>query len=95
MKIEELNVISGRILDASIEVHKQLGPGLLEGIYESCLCKELSLRNIKYKSQVPVPVVYKGEKVNFDLKIDLLVENEIVVELKAVEFVLPFINHNC
>jgi GxxExxY protein len=89
MKIEELNVISGRILDCAIEVHKQLGPGLLENIYEACLCKELALRDIQYKRQVPIPIIYKGEKINSDLKIDLFVENEIVVELKAIEFVLP------
>ena len=89
MKLEELNIISGKILDSAIEVHKQLGSGLLESVYEACLCKELDIRKIKYRRQVPVPIFYKGEKVNSDLKIDVLVENEVIIELKSVETVIP------
>lgn len=89
MNDNELNIISGRILDCSIEVHRNLGPGLLESIYQNCLCKEFRLREINYEKQVFVPVNYKGEFVSNDLRIDLLVEKEIVVELKAVELVHP------
>ena len=89
MTIEELNKISGIILDSAIEVHKQLGPGLLESVYEFCLFKELRSRNLFVERQVPVPVVYKGEDLNADFRIDLLVEHEIIIELKAVEIILP------
>ena len=89
MSIEELNKISGIILDSAIEVHKQLGPGLLESVYELCLFKELRSRNLFVERQVPVPVVYKGENLNADFRIDLLVEHEIIIELKAVEIILP------
>ncbi len=92
MTLEELNKISKQVLDAAIEVHKQLGPGLLESVYEYCLCKELELRNIKYKRQVKIPVFYKNEPVGTNFIIDILVENELVLELKAVEIVLPVHN---
>lgn len=89
MSDEELNIISGKILDCSIEVHRNLGPGLLESIYHSCLCKEFDLRGIKYSSQTRVPIWYKGELIINDFKLDLLVEQVIVIELKAVETVHP------
>ena len=89
MNDDELNIISGKILDSSIEVHRNLGAGLLESIYQNCLCKEFSLRNIEFEKQVPVPVFYKGEYVSNDLRIDLLVEKEVVIELKAVEIIHP------
>lgn len=89
MEDYKLNKISGDILDSSIEVHRNLGPGLMESVYQNCLCKEFRLRGIIYERQVLVPVNYKGEMVGNDLKIDLLVENEIVIELKAVEIFLP------
>ena len=89
MSEQEINILSGNILDSAIEVHRHLGPGLLESVYESCLCKELNLRNINYKRQVIIPVKYKGELVNANLKIDIIVENEIVLELKSVEIMLP------
>lgn len=89
MSDEELNIISGKILDCSIEVHRNLGPGLLESIYHSCLCKEFDLRGIKYSSQTRVPIWYKGELISNDFKLDLLVEQVIVIELKAVETVHP------
>lgn len=89
MNREELNKFGSVILDSSIEVHKQLGPGLLESVYELSLFKELSSRNINVQRQVPIPVVYKGEDLNAEFKIDILVENEIVIELKAVEILLP------
>lgn len=89
MQKEYLNKLSGIILDCSIEVHRNLGPGLLESVYEVCLCKELSLRGIKFQRQVSLPVNYKGEKLDADYRIDLLVENEIIVELKSVEQMIP------
>jgi len=86
---EHLNKLSKIILDSSIEVHRNLGPGLLESVYEVCLCKELNLRNINLQRQVSLPVEYKNEKLDADFGIDVLVENEIIIELKAVEFLLP------
>lgn len=89
MNNDELNKLGSTILDASIEVHKYLGPGLLESVYELSLYKELVHRNILVQRQVPIPVYYKGEDLNAEFKIDLLVANEIIVELKAVEIILP------
>ena len=86
---EQINKLSGIILDSAIEVHKILGPGLLEGVYEICLCKELDLRKINYKRQVSLPIEYKGEKLDTDYRIDILVENEIIIELKSVEILHP------
>jgi GxxExxY protein len=70
-------------------VHRNLGPGLLESVYEVCLCKELNLRDINLQRQISLPVEYKNEKLDVDFRIDVLVENEIIIELKAVEFLLP------
>jgi GxxExxY protein len=89
MNKEEFNKISGIVLDSAIEVHKQLGPGLLESVYEICLFKELRTRNLFVERQVPIKVVYKGEILDADFRIDLLVEHEIIIELKAVEIILP------
>ena len=89
MNREQLNKLSKFILDSSIEVHRNLGPGLLESVYEVCLCKELNLRDINLQRQVSLPVEYKNEKLDADFRIDVLVENEIIIELKAVEFLLP------
>ena len=89
MTLDKLNKISKQVLDSAIEVHKQLGPGLLESVYEYCLCKEMELRNIKYKKQVKIPIFYKNEPVVTDYIIDILVENELILELKSVEKVLP------
>ena len=89
MQKEELNHLSKEILDSAISVHREMGPGLLESVYEHCLLKELELRGIFAENQVPVPLVYKGYNLNKDYRIDILVEKEIIIELKAVEFVLP------
>lgn len=89
MKRERLNEIGGIILDASITVHKELGAGLLESAYEISLKRELELRGLIIQSQVPVPLNYKGENLGKAYVIDLLVENEIIVEVKAVEAMLP------
>ena len=89
MNKERFNQLSGEILDASITVHREMGPGLLESVYELCLLKELQLRGIFAENQVPVPLFYKGEDLNKDYRIDILVEKEIIIELKAVEYILP------
>ncbi len=79
------NEISEQIIGACIEVHRELGPGLLEGPYEEALCHELSLRGIAFKRQRPVPVEYKGVRLSTDLKLDLLIEDKVIVDLKAKE----------
>lgn len=78
-----------KVNGAAIEVHKSLGPGLLESVYHKCLKHELTLRGIKFRSELIVPVVYKGIDINAELRCDLLVEDILVVELKAVDFILP------
>ncbi len=82
---EEYNIVTGAIIGAAIEVHKVLGPGLLESVYEYCLVKELRERDLHVQQQVCLPVFYKGESVGKEFFIDLLVENEVIVELKAIE----------
>ena len=89
MNKEQINKLSGTILDSSIEVHKILGPGLLESVYEICLCKEFDLRGVRYKRQVTLPIEYKGEELDADFRIDILVEDEIIIELKSVEILHP------
>jgi len=84
-----LNDLSYKIVGCAVEVHKHLGPGLLESIYHECMRQELYLRNIFYQSQLFVPIEYKGIKLDADYRLDFLVENEIVVELKAMEGILP------
>lgn len=85
----ETNEITGAIVDAAIKVHRVLGPGLLESTYEVCLVRELSNRNIKVRRQVSLPVIYEGELIEAGYRIDLLVEEEVIVELKSVEKILP------
>ncbi len=89
MEKEKLNHLSKEILAAAIAVHKEMGPGLLESVYELCLLKELQLRGINAENQVLIPLFYKGEQLNKDFRIDILVEKEIVIELKAVDMLLP------
>src|ERR1700751_2652701 len=85
----ELDNLSKEIVDACLTVHKLMGPGLLESVYELCLLKEFELRNISAISQKVIPLTYKKFELSKDYKIDLLVENEIVLELKSVEEILP------
>ncbi len=85
----ELGELTERIIGAAIEVHKTLGPGLLESIYESCLCKELELRDIAYERQLELPLEYKGVRFEGAIRPDLLVEDKVIVELKAAEKLLP------
>ena len=84
-----INDISAQILDASIKVHKHLGPGLLESAYEACLAHELRKRGMKALTQVGLPVVYDDVQLDVGYRIDLLIEDTVIVELKAVEQVLP------
>jgi GxxExxY protein len=77
------------IISAAISVHRALGPGLLEPAYQACLCRELELRNLRFRQQVELPVIYKDVKLDCGYRIDLIVEEKVVVELKAVEGILP------
>jgi GxxExxY protein len=83
------NELTRQIIGAAIEVHKLLGPGLLESAYEDCLCHELALRGIHFEKQKPIPLVYKGTKLECGFRLDLLVEGEVVVELKSVDGLGP------
>ena len=78
------NNLTGEIIGAALEVHRQLGPGLLESIYEDCLAFELNNRNIEFQRQLELPVIYKGNKLQTGFRIDLLVKQQVVIELKAV-----------
>lgn len=89
MTNEQLNDLSKTILDSCITVHKEMGPGLLESIYELCLIRELEQRGIKATTQVSIPLLYKGTELSKDFRIDTLVENEIILEVKSVEILLP------
>jgi GxxExxY protein len=82
-------LVARQIVDAALSVHRFLGPGLVESVYEVCLRYELSQRRVSFQSQVPVPVLYKDIRLDAELRLDLLVENCVVVELKAVEKLLP------
>ena len=81
----DINNLTGQIIGAAIEVHKILGPGLLESTYEKCLCQELQLRNLAFERQKPFPIVYKGMKLDCGYRLDIIVEKQIIVELKASE----------
>lgn len=86
---EKLDQLSHRVIGAAIEVHRHLGPGLLESAYESCLVFELKHLGVKVEEQKPLPVVYKEVRLDCGYRLDLVVENEIIVEIKAVEKLLP------
>lgn len=89
MTAVEINRLTNEIIGAAIEVHKALGPGLLESAYEECLCRELKLRGIPFERQAPLRVDYKGLHLDCGYRLDLLVGDAVVVELKAVEALLP------
>jgi GxxExxY protein len=81
----ELNLLSSQIIKAAINVHRELGPGLLESVYQSCMAIELRNIDLEYQTEVPLPIVYQGEKVSDEgFRMDILVENTIIVELKSV-----------
>jgi GxxExxY protein len=85
----EINEITEKVIGAAIEVHRALGPGLLESAYEECLCRELELRDIPFRRQLELPVQYKGVALDCGYRLDLLVADAVVVELKSVEELLP------
>ncbi|MBL7889923.1 MAG: GxxExxY protein [Bacteroidia bacterium] len=89
MTREEFDKISKQIVDVCICVHREMGPGLLESVYELCMMKEFELRGIKAQNQVVIPLIYKGFELSKEFKIDILVENEIIIELKSAEVILP------
>ena len=86
---EYLDKLAYQINGAAIEVHKALGPGLLESVYHVCLKHEFKLRNLSFVSQTVIPIFYKGIKVDAELRYDFLVENCVIVEIKSVESILP------
>jgi GxxExxY protein len=88
-KFQDINDLTGEIIGAAIEVHKILGPGLLESVYEECLCYELDLREIPYERQKSLNVEYKGVTLDTKLRLDLLVDDSVVVELKAHDRLEP------
>jgi GxxExxY protein len=87
--MEPRDPITEQVIGAAIEVHRILGPGLLESVYEKCLCRELGLRGIEHKSQVELPVVYKGADLGCNFFMDIVLPGTLVLELKAVEKLLP------
>ena len=88
-QMNRLNGITQQIIGAAIAVHKEFGPGLLESVYEVCLMQEMEENGLKVASQVELPLWYKGKLTDKKFRIDLLVEDEIIVELKAVDSLLP------
>lgn len=84
-----LNELTYQVIGCAIEVHKHLGPGLLESVYEKCFLRELSLRNIAYQNQIWTPLEYKGILLDTELRLDVLVEDALCVELKAQQGLLP------
>jgi GxxExxY protein len=84
--MEELTT---KVIAAAIEVHKHLGPGLLEIAYQTCLAAEFEERQLKYQREVPVPLAYKGKRLDCGFRIDFLVESAIILEIKSIDFLLP------
>jgi GxxExxY protein len=85
----EKDALTDQVIGFAIEVHRHLGPGLLESTYEECLCYELDENGIRFKRQVPLPVVYKSVRLDCGYRIDIVVENRLILELKAAERLLP------
>lgn len=83
------DALSSAVIGAAIEVHRAIGPGLLESAYEECLCHELHLRGIPFQRQVPQPVAYKGVKLDCGYRMDLVVDGKLIVEIKAVDALHP------
>lgn len=84
-----LNDLTYQIIGSAIEVHKELGPGLLESVYHKCLKQEFNLRKIKFSSEFTVPLNYKGLELDTELRCDFIVEDAIIVELKSVDIIIP------
>jgi GxxExxY protein len=81
--------LTRKIIGAAIEAHRRLGPGLLESTYETCLCYELNLMGLKVNRQVPVPIFYRDKKLDSGCRIDLIVEDEVILEIKSAANLLP------
>jgi GxxExxY protein len=81
--------LTEQVIGAAIEVHRTLGPGLLESAYEECLCNELNLRALAFTRQTPLPVQYKGVSLDCGYRIDLIIEDKLILELKTLEHILP------
>jgi len=88
-EVRQNDQLTGKIIGAAIEVHRRLGPGLLESTYETCLCYELNLIGLKVARQIPVPIFYRGTKLDSGYRIDMIVEDEVVLEIKSVANLLP------
>ena len=86
---DSLEKLASDVVDAALKVHKSLGPGLLESVYEICLRHELHIRGHQVRIQVPVPVTYEGVTLDAALRIDMLIDEQLIVELKAVDTMLP------
>ena len=87
--LDDLNKLTGEVIGAAIEVHKFLGPGLLENVYEKCLCRELVLKDIPHESQKDLPIKYKGVELDCGYRMDIVVPDKLIVELKACDTLLP------
>ena len=85
----EVDELSRTWVDSAFKVHQALGPGLLESVYEACLCVELGKRGIRHETQAPIPLIYEGVRIEAGLRLDLLVEKSVILELKAVDKLLP------
>ena len=85
----DINDLTGNVIGAAIEVHKYLGPGLLESVYEECLAAELRDRNINYERQKELPIIYKEKKLDCNYRVDLIISDSLIVELKACEQLQP------
>ena len=87
--MKNLNDLTDAKIGGAIEVHRALGPGLLESTYEMCLCRELSIRGLRFQRQVPIAVEYKGAKLDCGYRVDLVVDETVLVEIKAIDSLLP------
>jgi GxxExxY protein len=87
--MDERDPLTHAVIGAAIEVHRELGPGLIESVYEVCLSCELEMRGIAHQYQVPLPVVYKGRQLDANFRLDILLPGQLILELKAVEKLLP------
>ena len=87
--MRNINKLSSRIIGAAIEVHKNLGPGLLESAYEDCLCHELNIQGLIFEQQKPLPVIYKGMRLDCGYRLDIVVEKTVIIELKSCKKIEP------
>ena len=89
MSKKDLDALSYLVIGCAIEVHKELGPGLLESVYETCFLDELKCKELFFQSQLVLPILYKGKNLETSLRLDVLVEDILIVELKSVETIIP------